>query len=163
MFGLSIFVIFGTFFFQDKLSQFRALGLLGIFILNFFSSVTIFLPAPGIATVVAGGALYNPILVGIFAGLGAALGDMVGFILGKSGKEVFLKKKEGFKYAVFKDLFLHYGTWVIFIFAFIPNPLFDAIGIIAGAFSYPPKKFFIVMLISRVLRNLVLASIGAKI
>lgn len=163
MFGISLLVILGTFFFQDKLAQFRALGLLGIFILNFFSSVTVFLPAPGIATVLAGGAVYNPILVGLLAGIGAALGDMVGFFLGESGNEVFLRRKEGNKYELVKTLFQKYGPAIIFIFAFVPNPLFDAIGLIAGAFAYSPKKFFLIMLSARICRNLILAFIGAKV
>lgn len=163
MFAFSILVIVFTFVFQDKLAQFRTLGLLGIFFINLFSSVTIFLPAPGIATVVAGGALYNPILVGIVAGVGAAIGDMVSFILGRSGNEILLKKKEGSKFNVSREFFNKYAVIIIFIFAFIPNPFFDAIGIIAGAFTYPPKKFFLIMLSSRILRNLILAGIGAKI
>jgi uncharacterized membrane protein YdjX (TVP38/TMEM64 family) len=163
MFAFSIAIIVATFVFQDELAKFRTLGLLGIFIINIFSSVTVFLPAPGIATVVAGGAVFNPIVVGVIAGLGAAIGDMVSFFLGRSGNEILLKNKHGLKYEISKDVFLKYGTLIIFIFALIPNPLFDAIGIIAGIFSYSPRKFFLVMLSARIIRNIILASIGAKI
>ena len=84
MFLVSIAVIFLALHFQHRLSHFRSLGLLGIFLINFLSSATIFLPAPGIATVVAGGAIYSPIAVGLVAALGATLGDMISYMLGVS-------------------------------------------------------------------------------
>lgn len=158
---VSLALIGVSFYFRDELSHFSTLGLLGIFIVNIIGSATLFLPAPAIASVVAGGFLFNPISVAIVAALGSAIGDMVGFLLGHSGKEIFLKKNS-FWYKFLKQAFHRFGAIFIIIFSFIPNPLFDAIGIFAGVFSYSPIKFFFYVLVGRFLRNLLLAYLGAS-
>ena len=159
LFFFSLGLISLSFFFRDQLTQFASLGLLGIFLINLFSSITLFLPAPGIATVVAGGFLYNPLIVALVAALGSAIGDFVGYILGRSGKEVLLKKNS-FWYNIFKETFHKYGAFFIILFSMIPNPVFDAIGLVAGLFSYSPTRFFIYVFIGRFLRNLLLAGVG---
>lgn len=158
---VSLALIGGSFYFRDELSHFSSLGLLGIFIVNIIGSATLFLPAPAIASVVAGGFLYNPISVAIVSALGSAIGDMVGFLLGHSGKEIFLKKNS-FWYKILKDTFHRFGALFIIVFSFIPNPIFDAVGIFAGVFSYSPIKFFFYVLVGRFLRNLLLAYLGAS-
>lgn len=162
MFFISLALIGLSFYFRDDLAKFASLGLLGIFIINLVSSITLFLPAPGIATVVAGGFLYNPLIVAIVAALGSAIGDFVGYMLGRAGKEVLLKK-QSFWYNIFKETFHKFGAIFIILFSFIPNPLFDAVGVVAGLFSYSPVRFFIYVLIGRFLRNLLLAGIGAAL
>src|SRR5436190_11626221 len=159
MFLVSIAVIFLALHFQHRLSHFRSLGLLGIFLINFLSSATIFLPAPGIATVVAGGAIYSPIAVGLVAALGATLGDMISYMLGVSSKEVFLKNHNPWSHKLTK-LFEQFGGWMVFIFALIPNPVFDAVGIIAGALGYPWYKYFIWLFLGRLIRDVLLAFLG---
>jgi membrane protein YqaA with SNARE-associated domain len=160
LFIFSIGLIVLSFFFRDELAKLGSFGLIGIFLINLVGSITLFLPAPGIATVVAGGFLYNPLIVAIVAALGSAIGDMVGYVLGKSGKEIFIKK-DSFWFNIFKETFHKFGALFIILFSFIPNPLFDAIGVFAGLFSYSPLKFFIYVLIGRFLRNILLAGIGA--
>lgn len=160
IFGFSLLVIALSYFFRTELLSLGRWGLVGIFLINILASATVFIPAPGIATVFSGGIVYNPLLVAIVAGLGSAIGDMVAYYLGKSGKEIFLKK-DSMKYTIARDVFGTYGPFFIIIFSFIPNPIFDAVGIVAGAFHYPAKKFFVFTLIGRFLRNLVIASAGS--
>ena len=159
LFIVSIGLISLSFFFRDELAKFSEFGLIGIFFVNLISSITLFLPAPGIATVVAGGFLFNPIIVALVAALGSAIGDFVGYILGRSGKEVFLKKNS-FWYNIFKETFHKFGAFFIILFSMIPNPVFDAIGLVAGLFSYSPTRFFVYVFIGRFLRNLLLAGLG---
>lgn len=155
-------LIFASFYFRNDLAKLGSFGLVGIFLINLISSVTLFLPAPAIATVVAGGIIYNPLFVAIAAALGSSIGDFVSYILGRTGKEVLLKK-DSFWYSIFKETFNKFGAIFIILFAFIPNPLFDAVGLVAGLFSYSPWKFFLYVLLGRFLRNLLLAYIGHKI
>lgn len=159
IFLLSLFFVFGAFSFQEKLSQFQSLGLVGIFLINFLASATIFLPVPGIASVVAGGALYSPLFVALVSALGASAGDMVGYLLGLTGKKVFIKNHHTW-YMAFVDVFTRFGDIVIFLFAFVPNPFFDAVGILAGVLTYSPLRFFLIMLAGRFLRNMLLAYLG---
>jgi membrane protein YqaA with SNARE-associated domain len=151
------------FYFQDFFSHSRGLGLLGIFIINFFSSATFFVSGPAFLSVIAGGNLYNPLLVALVAALAASLGDLVSFTIGYSGRSLTYKHPENHKWLyLLESHFKKYGLLIVFLFALIPNPVFDAIGIIAGIFGLKPTKFFIIMLTGRFLRFILLAFTGAK-
>lgn len=158
---ISIIIIGVSFYFRTELSRFSSFGLLGIFLINLIGSATLFVPAPAIATVVAGGFLYNPLFVAIVSALGSAIGDMVGYTLGHSGKEI-LFKNHPFWYKIFREAFHKFAAVFIIFFSFIPNPVFDFVGVIAGIFHYPAHRFLIYVLIGRFLRNLLLAYVGAS-
>ncbi len=51
-----------------------------------------------------------------------------------------------------KELFATYGLWAVLLLAAIPNPLFDALGIIAGSFAYPVRRFWVACLIGKVIK-----------
>lgn len=156
---VSLLFIVLAFLFRENLSQFKSLGLLGIFLINLVGSATLFFPAPAIASVVAGGAIYPPLLVALVSAFGASLGDMVGFLLGHSGRKIFIKNHHRF-YMLLRDLFHKFGGIAIFGFAFVPNPFFDFVGISAGLFHFPPTRFFLFMFLGRLLRNILLALFG---
>lgn len=162
-FLLSVVLILLAFRFQHRLEHFKSLGLLGIFLINLIGSSTIFFPAPAIASVVAGGVIYSPLLVGLVAALGASGGDMLAYFLGRSGTHIVLNHSEKKWYLWFQQLFHRFADIVIFVFALIPNPIFDAVGIIAGVSEYPPIRFFLIMFVARFLRNLLLALVGARL
>ncbi len=153
---ISIVIIAFSYYFRTELSRFSSFGLVGIFFVNIIGSATLFVPAPGIATVVAGGFLYNPLFVAIVAAVGSAIGDLVGYALGHSGKEV-LFKNHPFWYKILKETFHKFAAIFIIFFSFVPNPIFDFVGVFAGVFHYSPYKFLVYVLIGRFLRNLILA------
>ena len=65
---------------RGSLEDLISYGYVGAFLAMFVSSATIILPAPGIVMVFAiAAAGANPILVGLFAGIGAGLGELVGY------------------------------------------------------------------------------------
>lgn len=162
-FFLSLLLVWMAFRFQTQLSHFRSLGLLGIFLINLIGSSTLFLPAPAIASVVAGGLVFPPVLVGLVAALGASFGDMLGYILGRSGKHIVLNHTEKKWFIFFQKIFAKFASIVIFVFAFIPNPFFDGIGILAGISEFPPVKFFLILFAGRLSRNILLAFLGARL
>lgn len=167
---LSIFLFFfslalsiGFFSLKDYFKDWMSLGLLGIFLINFASSSTFFVSGPAFLTVIAGGSLYPPLLVALIASMGTAFGDMIAFVLGYSGRHLTehkLKKKLWF--VVLEDLFKIHGSILVFVVALIPNPLFDAVGLIAGIFGFEPIKFFILTFLGRFTRFVILAFIGAN-
>lgn len=161
-FLLSVMFIIIAFIFQEHLSHFNSLGLVGIFLINIIGSATLFVPAPAIASVVAGGVVYSPVGVAFLATLGACIGDMVSYFVGYSGKKVFVKKHTAI-YTTSEKVFKRFGGLGVFVFAFIPNPVFDGIGIIAGVFMYSPYKFFAWMFAGRLLRNILLAFAGSQL
>ena len=67
-------------------------GYLGLFFISMVSSASIILPVPYFAFVFAAGAVLNPLLVGVVAGAGAAIGEMTGYVIGIGGKHVIQKK-----------------------------------------------------------------------
>lgn len=160
---LSLALSIGLFIFRDYFKDFRNLGLIGIFIINFVSSATFFVSGPAFLTVIAGGSIYPPILVALIASFGASMGDMVSYFFGYSGRKLTehkLKKKLWF--IVIEDVFKAYGSIFIFVFAIIPNPFFDAVGLFAGVLGMNYAKFFLLMLCGRFARFVILALIGAK-
>lgn len=158
----SLILIFVAFQFQSKLSEFKTLGLIGIFLINFFGSATIFLPAPAFVSVVAGGIVYPPFLVALAAAVGGALGEIVGLSLGHSGRAIFIKDHHTFYFKI-KHYFRKFSDVIIFVGALIPNPLFDVVGILAGVFAVHPWRFFVLVFIGRLFRNILLAYVGTKL
>jgi len=159
----SFVISIGVFSLRDYFKDATSLGLLGIFLINLASSATFFVSGPAFLTVVAGGSIYPPILVAVVASLGASLGDMVAYFFGYSGRNLTvhrLQKKLWFK--VTEGLFKTYGTIFVLVFALIPNPFFDAIGLFAGVLGMKYSKFFLLMLVGRFARFVILALIGVK-
>jgi len=159
---LSIGLSLSLFLFPDIFKDHGRWGILGIFIANFISGLSFF-PAPSFLTAVIGGSIYPPVLVALVSSLGATLGDMLYFILGISGRKLAKKKLENNKWFIFIEKnFKKYGGWILFMGAFIPNPIFDSFGLIAGIFNFSILRFFAIILAGRFLRYFVLAQIGAK-
>lgn len=164
VFLLSISLSTVFFVYRDFFKDASSLGLLGLFVVNFISSATFFVSGPAFLTIITGGELYSPVLVAIVASLGASLGDMLGFAFGHSGRRLTKKKLDRHKTIRFLEKHFHrHGALIVFIFAIVPNPFFDAIGILAGVLNYPPIRFFVIMLIGRFIRYWALAQVGAAI
>ena len=138
---------------------FRSLGLVGITLINFFSSATLFLPTPGFLAIGLGGKLYNPLLVAFLSALGSSLGEIVGFTFGYSTKKISPSQQNILD--KIEKLFKHkYAPFFIIFLSFIPNPFFDAIGIVAGISLYPLKKFILLVFIGRFFRDIIIAYAG---
>lgn len=160
---LSTIISFLIFYFRDFFAGVQSLGLLGIFLINFFSSATFFVSGPAFLTVIAGGSIYSPLLVAFIASLGASAGDMVSYIFGFSGRHLALEGlKKKIWFVVIENVFKAYGKIVVFLFAIIPNPLFDAIGLLAGVMGMKYYEFFVITLLGRFARFIILALIGAR-
>lgn len=156
-------VLFLPVFFQIKHQEFRSLGLLGVFLLNLIGSATIFLPSPAFLSVGISATQMDPLLVAFVAAIGGALGEGTTFLFGYSSHKL-LKLEKNKKLLKFKKrVFDKWGTLVILILAFIPNPLFDGIGIVAGISKYPIKKFLVLTFIGRLLRYILIGFVSAKI
>jgi uncharacterized membrane protein YdjX (TVP38/TMEM64 family) len=134
-------------------------GYLGVFLVMLVSTSTVFLPAPGLAAAFLAGSSWNPLLVGVFGGLGAAIGEMVGYLFGYGGKEI-AEAHHDKAYVRVQGWMDRYGFFLVFAFAAVPNPLFDLAGIAAGASSYPPWKFFIAVLLGSIVKVTVIAMLG---
>lgn len=135
-----------------------ATGYFGIFIVSLVGSASIVLPVPFIAIVFSSAVFLNPLLVGISAGFGAAIGEMTGYGAGYGAQTFIIKHKKWFALAE-KWFQKHGGFFVIFVFAATPLP-FDVVGLMSGAMKYPIRKFFVATLLGKIVANLIVAYAG---
>lgn len=163
LFLVSALLLFSPLFFRFDLQSLKSFGILGVAILNFISSSTLFFPTPGFLATGIGGALYNPILVAIAASTGSTLGESVGFVFGHSSRKITHPKDHTFMESVYKIIYHKHGPILIVILAFIPNPFFDAVGIIAGLAFYPLRRFLMLVFIGRFARDLIVAYVGSTV
>ena len=152
--GLSVVI----FIFRDKFVNFESYGYLGIFIISVLGNATIVLPVPVILTAFLGGEVFNPFLVGIISSFGATIGELTGYIAGRSGRVVIKENKKFEKIEKWMD---KYGLWAILFLAAIPNPVFDLAGIVSGATKIPVWKYFIVTWIGKAIKFLTFAYLGS--
>ena len=87
---LLLFLIVGLtvilFIYRNQIQNLKHLGYGGIFILSILANATLILPVPGVVLTTAMGAIFNPFWVAIAAGLGAAIGEITGYLAGYSGQ-----------------------------------------------------------------------------
>jgi len=146
-----------AFIYREHLDEYRSLGLLGVFFVNFVGSATIFLPTPAILSIPIFAAIYPPLLVSLSSAAGSALGETTGYLLGVSSGEIIDLKKHKFLNYLQHVYFKKYGFLTIFFFTLIPNPIFDGIGLVAGVSSYPASRFIAAVFIGRFIRDTLIA------
>lgn len=154
---ISIYIFFIP---DSQLNNLESLGYPGVFIFSIITNATIFLPAPGLLIVFSLGARLNPFLIALAAGLGAAIGELSGYIAGYSGRAIIDKK---YIYDQLVSWMRRNGELTILVMALIPNPFFDLTGIAAGILKMPVLKFLFWAFIGKFLKMLLIAFIGAGI
>ena len=140
-------------------------GYLGIFFIAAAGAATIVLPTPSNAAIFGGGAVLDPVLgipapllVGLVAGLGDAIGEFSGYALGYAGTDVVKRQRI---YATFERWMQTRGMLTIFLLSTFPNPLFDLAGAAAGAARMPMARFFLAALAGKIIKDLFLAYGGS--
>ena len=153
-------VTIGILFFlpPDFLQRFEELTYLGAFLVMLFTSATIILPAPGIVIVYALGSQANPLLVGLAAGPGAALGEMTGYTAGYGASAIV--DNAPMYTRISRLVGSRFGLAFIALLAFIPNPLFDMAGMVAGSLRIKWWQFFLATLSGKTLRSILIAYLG---
>ena len=130
------------------------IGLLVLFGLAALSSATLVLPAPGLALTAIAGAAGDPLVVGIVAGLGQAVGELTGYAAGWSGRSLL---RDNATTNRLSSMLQRRGLIVIFVLALVPNPLFDLAGIAAGALRMPVFGYLAAAAGGKIIKNIVVA------
>ncbi len=145
---------------REQIQGLERYGYPGLFLLSLLSSATVLIPVPGVLVTSALGAIFNPFWVAVVSGLGAGLGEISGYLAGFSGRGVIEKISwhDQIDYWISK-----YGVVVILVMAFIPNPLFDLAGMIAGIHKMPLGRFLFWCILGKILKMMVFAYSGATI
>jgi membrane protein YqaA with SNARE-associated domain len=134
-------------------------GYAGVFLVSLASSATVLLPAPSLALVFASGTMLNPLALGLVAATGETLGELVGYLAGASGSAIV---KDHARYQQLARLTHHYGLALILVLAVIPNPVFDLVGIAAGALRLPVGRFFLACWVGKLVKATMVALLGAR-
>ena len=146
---------------EDWMKQFaHQFGYLGVFVISFIGSVSVVFPVPYTIIIPFLGTILNPFFVAISGGLGAALGEFSGYVIGYTGRAVVSEeRRKKMEYMV--KLFDKYGPVSIFLFALTPLPD-DLLFIPLGIMRYSFLRAFIPALLGKTLMTFILAYIGQQ-
>jgi len=142
---------------HERLAAYAGLGYFGVFLITLLSSGTVVFPVPGLVTVFGAGAVFNPILIGVMAGLGDAIGELTGYLAGYAGQGVI---EDQAVYTRFEGWMKRHGTLTIIFLSAIPNPVFDLAGIAAEALRFPVIRFFLSCLLGKSIKDTMVALAG---
>jgi membrane protein YqaA with SNARE-associated domain len=134
-------------------------GYVGAFFISLVASSTIVLPAPGIAIVIAMSTGLNPYALGIIAGVGSAIGELTGYVAGRSGR-AFVPEKQRLQVERLHNLTQKYGALVLAVLAALPFPLFDFAGIVAGMLKMPVLSFLAGVSVGKSIKYIFLILLG---
>lgn len=154
--------------YQHVITIIRGYGDLGVFIGMFLESSVV--PIPSEVIIIGAGAIGVPMAsILIFGSLGAAVGAMVGYFLGryaampailKYGKFILIKPHHIYKAEAFAK---KYGVYSVLIGRLLPIIPFKVFSIAAGITKIPPVPFAVCTLIGVVPRIFLLSVFGASI
>lgn len=134
--------------FREQIQQYALMGYIGVAIACAISNASIFLPTSSTIIILAAASTLNPLLCVIVGGFGTALGEQSSYVCGRIGRIGFddtgNKERTTVKWLK-KNAFL-----TIFIFAFLPLPVFDIIGIASGAIKIRWSTYAIAAVMGKV-------------
>lgn len=131
-------------------------GYFGVFLASLLGSVSIFFPVPYTLILFTLGSIesFNPVMLSVASGLGSALGEFSGYLLGLSGRKIISKKNKR-KMDYLLKLFGRFWPFAIFLFALTPLPD-DLIFIPLGVMQYSLLKAIMPALIGKFCMSLII-------
>jgi uncharacterized membrane protein YdjX (TVP38/TMEM64 family) len=149
-------------FFRVSLRSYGYIAYLLVFVVSLLSSSTIFIPTPGIAFTLAAAAVWDPLVVGIAAGTGDAIGEMTAYWTGYVGERIIVDEHmPAYQKAVaWMD---RHGAWAVFAVALVPVVLFDLVGLAAGALKIRWWKFLMAAWCGKVPRSMLICYLGQQL
>jgi len=150
------------FIYRDRVQGLASYGYVGIFLIAMIANATVILPVPGVMVVFAMGAVFNPFLIALFAGLGAAIGEITGYLVGFSGQGLAERSQTLVSISEWMEHNRKYSALGILVMAAIPNPFFDLAGIAAGTLKIPLWSFFLFCAVGSIIKMLAFAFAGAQ-
>jgi len=135
-----------------------------VFIISLFGGISILFPIPYyifVMTFAAGGS--NPLLLGIFAGVGLTLGDSTSYLFGRHGGKIIPNRYNKISKNILNRL-VSYPEWlrasIILLWgSIVPLPS-DVLTIPLGLMGYSYKKLIIPLGIGHIIFNTLIAFAG---
>lgn len=136
--------------FKEQIQQMALVGYLSVVIACAISNVSILLPSSSTLIVVAAASSLNPMLCVLAGGLGTALGEQSSYICGRIGRKGFDDNGNREK-KVLKWMKKH-DALTVFVFAFLPLPIFDIVGIAAGVLRMNWIKYMVSAVLGKTMK-----------
>jgi membrane protein YqaA with SNARE-associated domain len=135
-------------------------GYFGIFLISLLGASSVFVPIPSTVIIFTLGAssTFDPLWIAVAAGIGAAIGEFSGYLIGFGGRRI-ISEKQKTKMEFLTKLFRKFGPILIFIFALTPLPD-DLLFIPLGVMRYSVIRTFIPALLGKFFSNLIIAYSG---
>ena len=137
---------------MQKIAALGDYGYFGAFLISLIGNGTILLPGIVLPLLSGLGSFFypvkgimGPVLVGVAGGAGAAVGEIVGYLAGYSGRGIVENRR---LYNILVDWVRRWGSLAVFVFALVPL-FFDLVGLAAGLLRFPLWKFVIVCWLGR--------------
>jgi len=129
----------------------------GAFIISIFGNFTVFLPVPyALAIFVLGGQPFiEPLLLAVICGVGAGIGEISAYLIGRGGRNI-IEKKYSKRLNSMKALVDRYGLWAVFLFAASPLPD-DTLLIPLGVLKYNLWKALLAAIAGKIVLCAILA------
>ena len=157
---------------QEYLDEFREFGYPGAFLISFLGSATVITFVPSLGVMLSFSAWLNPFYLGLAAGAGEAIGELIVYTAGRTGHAFFLKDRfiEAQTAREVHGIYPRLQRWVhakgalaVFISSAVFNPFFSLIGATAGATRFPAWKFFGAVWTGKTVKWLVVALLAKAI
>lgn len=151
--GIAIGIIFALpyILFREKIQNLSALGYVGLFASCFISNLSILLPTSSTIIIVAAALTLNPWICIIVGGIGTAFGEQASYLCGLIGYFGFNNDDSKGKQIALR-WFDKSQFMTVFLFAFVPLPVFDIIGIIAGIKRMKWWKYTVAAVFGKILK-----------
>lgn len=133
-------------------------GYFGIFLISLIGALSIFFPIPYTVIIFTLGGTFEPLWIAVAAGIGSAVGELSGYLLGFGGRRVISEKYKK-KMEFLMKLFDRFGSIVIFLFALTPLPD-DLLFIPLGVIRYSLVRALVPALIGKICMNFIVAYSG---
>jgi len=142
--------------FLDWMEQFALqYGYAGVFVISIIGAMSIIIPIPYTLLIFFLGSFLDPIPLALAGGLGSAVGEAAGYLIGYYGRAIISKERQRNMDYMLK-VFNRYGSITIFLFALTPLPD-DILFIPLGIMRYRFIKVFIPAFLGKSLMCLILA------
>ncbi|MEM2816393.1 MAG: VTT domain-containing protein [Candidatus Bathyarchaeia archaeon] len=131
-------------------------GYFGVFLMSLLGSMSIIFPIPYTVILFTLGSLemFNPILLAMACGVGSAIGEFSGYLLGLGGRKIISERSKR-KMEFFLKIFEKFGPVAVFIFALTPLPD-DLLFIPLGIMRYSFLKAFIPAILGKICMSLII-------
>ena len=160
---LSMVMAVAIIYFWEDVLTLEGYGYAGAFIISMVGGATILAPVPMTPMVFALGGVLDPVFVGAAAGLGEALGALVIYMTGLSGRAALISSSHGKIQAVYLRMLKwveRRGSLTLFFLSAVLNPFFYPAGLAAGAVRFGIRRYFLICWGGKTIKGMTVAFAG---